>query len=75
MEKEISLLDSLTGVDFTLMHLDGRVVRIQNSPGEILKPGAIMCCEGLGMPFHKTSYKYGNMFVSFKIKFPTQLNE
>ena len=28
MEKEISLLDSLTGVDFTIMHLDGRIIRI-----------------------------------------------
>ena len=28
MEKEISLLDALTGVNFTIMHLDGRLVRV-----------------------------------------------
>jgi len=28
MEKEISLLDALTGVNFTIMHLDGRICRI-----------------------------------------------
>jgi len=28
MEKEISLLEALTGVDFTIMHLDGRIIRI-----------------------------------------------
>ena len=30
MDKEISLLDALTGVNFTIMHLDGRLVRIQS---------------------------------------------
>lgn len=33
LEKEISLLESLTGVDFTIMHLDGRMIRIQNEEG------------------------------------------
>lgn len=28
IEKEITLLEALTGVDFTIMHLDGRMVRI-----------------------------------------------
>ena len=33
MDKEISLLEALTGVDFTVIHLDGRIVRIQNEKG------------------------------------------
>lgn len=28
MEKEITLLEALTGVDFTIMHLDGKIIRI-----------------------------------------------
>lgn len=32
-----------------------------------------MTCEGLGMPFHKTPYKFGNLFINFKIKFPDTL--
>jgi len=27
-DKEISLLEALTSVDFTIMHLDGRMIRI-----------------------------------------------
>jgi len=27
-DKEISLLEALTAVDFTIMHLDGRMIRI-----------------------------------------------
>jgi DnaJ-class molecular chaperone len=70
MEKEISLLEALTGIDFTIMHLDGRIIKITNDKGQIIKPGQKMTVEGLGMPFHKTSYKFGNLFITFKIKFP-----
>ncbi len=38
MEKEISLIESLTGLDFILVHLDGRKVRISNKPGEVIQP-------------------------------------
>lgn len=72
-DKEISLLESLTGVDFTIMHLDGRMVRIQNESGKVVKPNSTMTCEGLGMPFHKTPYKFGNLFINFKIKFPDSM--
>lgn len=27
------------------------------------------------MPYHKQTYKFGNLFVVFKIKFPTELNK
>ena len=41
----------------------------------IIKPNTLMTVEGLGMPYHKTPYKYGNLFINFKIKFPEKLNE
>jgi len=70
MEKEITLLEALTGVNFTIMHLDGRIVRICNKEGQVIKPNSTMTCEELGMPFHKSPYKFGNLFITFKIKFP-----
>lgn len=33
MEKDISLLESLTGVDFVVKHLDGSMIRIKSAPG------------------------------------------
>jgi DnaJ homolog subfamily A member 2 len=36
MEKEITLYEALTGLDFILVHLDGRKVRIRNSPGKVI---------------------------------------
>ena len=56
IEKEIPLLDALTGVDFTVTHLDGRHIRIKNNPGEVLKHDDIKVVEGMGMPFHKRVY-------------------
>ena len=75
MDKEISLLDALTMTDFTIMHLDGKIIRIKGEKGKCMKPGQTMTCEGLGMPFHKTPYKFGNLFITFKIKFPDALDE
>jgi DnaJ family protein A protein 2 len=38
MDKEITLLEALTGVSFNLVHLDGRVIRIENKAGQIVSP-------------------------------------
>jgi DnaJ family protein A protein 2 len=75
MEKEISLLEALTGVDFVLTHLDGRLIRIKNKPGEVIKPDDIKTVENFGMPYHKQPYKFGNLFVVFKVTFPDKLEK
>lgn len=75
IEKDISLLEALTGVDFVLTHLDGRKIRIKNKPGEVIKPDDIKTIEGHGMPYHKQTFKFGNLFVIFKVKFPTELKK
>jgi DnaJ family protein A protein 2 len=74
MEKEITLIEALTGLDFVLTHLDGRKIRIRNTPGEVIKPESLFTVEKLGMPFHKRTYEHGNLIIQFKIKFPTQID-
>jgi len=74
LEKEITLAEALTGVDFVLTHLDGKKIRIKNKPGEVIKPDDIKTVENHGMPYHKQPYKFGNLFIVFKVKFPTTLN-
>lgn len=73
IEKEITLCQALTGVDFTITHLDGTKIRIQNTPGEVIKPDDLKTIPDKGLPFHKQSYKFGNLFVMFKVTFPSQL--
>jgi DnaJ family protein A protein 2 len=53
IEKEISLVEALTGFEFVLKHLDGRLIRIRNKPGEVIKPDDIKTVESHGMPYHK----------------------
>jgi DnaJ family protein A protein 2 len=73
LEKEITLLQALTGVDFVLTHLDGRKIRIKNKAGEVIKPEEIKTVEGHGMPYHKAPFKFGNLFIVFKVTFPDTL--
>lgn len=75
IEKEITLLEALTGVDFVITHLDGTKLRIKNQPGFVIKPDELMTVLDKGLPFHKQSYKFGNLFILFKVKFPTSLTQ
>jgi len=75
MEKEITLLESLTGCDFCFDHLDGKKYRVKSAPGQVIKPDTLMTIEEKGLPFHKNSYLYGNLFVLFKVKFPEKVND
>ena len=75
MEKEITLLQALTGVDFTITHLDGTKLRIKNTPGEVIKPDDIKTIKEKGLPFHKQSFRSGNLYVIFKVSFPTTLTK
>ena len=73
IDREITLIEALTGIDFVITHLDGRKVRVRNNPGEVIKPDDIKTVENHGMPYHKQSYKFGNLFIVFKVKFPDTL--
>lgn len=68
------MIESLTGLNFVLTHLDGRKVRIQNKPGEVIKPDQLFTVESCGMPFHKKVYQHGSLIIQFKIKFPNQVD-
>lgn len=73
MNKDITLLEAITGVDFEVAHLDGTKFRVKSAEGEVIKPGQIMCIEEKGMPFHKKSWNFGNLFIMFKIVFPDKV--
>ena len=45
MDKEITLLESLTGVDFAIKHLSGEMLRIKSKPGQVIKPDTLMTVE------------------------------
>ena len=70
MEKKISLLQALAGVEFIVTTLDGRKVQVRNSQGEVIKPGATLCVKGEGMPKKGNFFERGNLYIKFDIEFP-----
>lgn len=74
MEKEITLSEALTGVDFCITHLDGQKYQIKSEPGQVIKPNSLMTLKELGLPFHKTIYNTGNLFILFKVVFPDRID-
>lgn len=51
------------------------MVRIQSAAGQIIEPDSTMTASGLGMPFHKRSFVFGNLFIKFDVKFPKALDK
>merc|ERR1712110_1154473 len=70
IEHRITLVEALTGINFVFTHLDGTKIRIRNEPGEVIKPDDIKTVPDKGLPFHKQPYKFGNLFIMFKVTFP-----
>jgi len=75
IEKTITLTEALLGVNFELTHLDGTKLKIKNTPGEVIKPDDLKTLEGKGLPFHKKSFEFGNLFIIFKVIFPETLTK
>lgn len=72
--KTISLVDALTGVDFTIPHLNGENITIQSKPNDIYSFGAIRAVDSLGMP-NIEGNGYGRLFIKYKIEMPKSLTE
>lgn len=71
VEKEISLVDALTGVNFVLNHLDGKKIRISSASGEVIPHNALKLVEGAGMPIQNTGgMKFGDLYIRFTVVFP-----
>jgi len=73
IEKKITLLEALTGTSFIIKHLDGRKIKIESDAGTVIKPDSLMTVTGLGMPFYKKSYEFGNLLIKFSVEFPDSI--
>lgn len=73
-KKTINLLESITGFQFTITHLDGRPLRLISRLGKVYKPGELQVVSGEGMPSHRNPNLKGNLIVQFDVEFPNTLN-
>ena len=69
MTKEITIEEAMCGVEFILENLDKSITKI-SSGGVVIQPEQIMTVKEKGMPFHKNPFKFGNLFILFKVKLP-----
>jgi len=74
IEKEIPLVNALTGFQFYITHLDGRKILVKTNPGDILKPDDEREIRNEGMPIYSRPYEKGNLIIKFKLIFPDKLN-
>mmetsp|Transcript_137 Transcript_137/g.466 ORF Transcript_137/g.466 Transcript_137/m.466 type:complete len:425 (+) Transcript_137:62-1336(+) len=69
-KKNISLLESLTGFEFLIEHLDGRTLVIRSKPDEIIETDTVRVVPGEGMPKHKNPFIKGNLLIHFTVEWP-----
>jgi len=70
MEHTLTLVEALCGFEFFIPQLDGRVLKVKSTQGEIITPGDIKCIYGEGMPVYKAPYEKGRLIIKFTIQFP-----
>jgi len=73
IKKKINLLESLTGVEFKLQHLDGRVLHVKSKKGSTIRPNQVLEIANEGMPRYRSPYEKGALLVKFEVEFPDTL--
>lgn len=71
IEKNIPLKLALCGFDFEINHLNGKVFKLANKPGNVIKPGSIKTIPGLGL---EKNGETGSLKIKFNVEFPDTLS-
>ena len=72
IEKTISLKSALCGFDFEITHLNGRIFKLANKPGNVIKPGNVKTIPGLGL---EKNGEAGVLKIKFNVDFPETLTQ
>lgn len=77
MSYSLNITEALCGFQMVVKQLDGRVLSINNQPGEVISPGTIRGVPNEGMPMHRNPFEKGNLYIKFDVKFPekNEINE
>lgn len=69
----IDLVDALTGFSKEFVHFDGHKVKLERTG--ITIPGQVQTIAKEGMPLYNAHKKFGNLIITYQVKFPKALNE
>ena len=73
IEKEISLKESLCGLEFTIKHLNNKTFHLQHKDGTIIKDGVSKTIQKLGMI--NKNREVGNLVIIFKVAHSDKLSK
>lgn len=73
-KKRISLLESLVGFEFQIVHLDNRVLNVKSEKGQVCENGSTKVIRDEGMPKVSNPTQTGDLYIEFEVEFPTQLS-
>ncbi|GMF65531.1 unnamed protein product [Phytophthora lilii] len=68
-----SMLQALVGFTRDLVHLDGRVVKLNRD--EVVQPTTVWKISNEGMPRRNRTGEFGYLLVHFNIAYPTELDD
>jgi DnaJ-class molecular chaperone len=72
-ERQPYVEDALTGFSKEFEHFDGHKVKVER--GGITIPGQVETLAKEGMPIYNAHKKFGNLVITYQVKFPKALNE
>lgn len=70
MKRSITLVEALTGFEFSFKHLDKRNIVVKSAPEQVVKPGDVMSIPEMGMPIYGRPFSWGRMLIQFDVIFP-----
>lgn len=73
-KKKITLLESLTGFEFSFEHLDGRIIKVTSTPGTIYPHECTKSVADEGFPTHRNPFVRGNLYIEFLVEWPKTID-
>jgi len=70
IDLSISLRDALLGLDCSITHLDGSVLKLQSKKGDVLSTNDVLIVPNQGMPLYNEPKQRGRLFIRIKVDTP-----
>lgn len=74
-KKNISLIEALTGFEFTIETLEKRTLIVKSEPDVLYEPGCIRAVRDEGMPQETNPSIRGNLYIIINVTFPAELDD
>lgn len=72
-KQHITLIEALVGFKKTMRQLDNSIIELEREG--ITQYGYVQTIKGQGMPYQDNHSKHGDLFVEYKVIFPTEIDQ